>query len=749
MKRLILIEILLIVCFVNTSFAATSAQTLALRKEDITKELLKINNIPTSASIKVNYYLAEPTQGFNSQSIHYDPPKSLCQKLGYNSYTITSRGSFYTTNTSIKNYLCRTTNECILQPTGKKISYINTLTCKTPTRTTLATTPTKTPTKIRTNTPTRTPKMTKTQGIIVNFSKKNITQPTYTPTTTKTSISKIITTPIVNRNIFTPTKSPTKTRTPSPKISACNPMCQNGQICKNGACEDEYKCKSLAGSPNIQISKNGTLIGSYKGGCTLGNIDGMIYKYVYAYRCPTDNMPQNKPIKAMMLCDTCGKGATCLRYYSTSKQQQIKEMLLNKGYVNIGSNFYEPSIAQYTPRYQTPTPTVMLRKKASPIKPRLECITDNGDGFLTAYFGYENNTEKSLKYNVGKYNEEVIQNYISGNYYSKFNMENEINPNSNITEFKPGVKKGVMQVIFKNTNLNSVTWNIQHKDGELESVTADANSPKCENVIPKFECMDIDSLYRLPFAIFSYENKNEFPIYIPVGKNNSIDGITGGINQGQPELFFPGNYKKAVSFRINSVNNVTWKLKDNKGNNFLSDKSSRNLFCDDKCTFINTYGIKKQFITWVNNYKNVANSIQNIYVFHPQLNNFNKKLFEFLDKIDTYVINETIYSCPSNNCTSYKVTYKTNEFKQTFNEAMQLLNNEINNIKNTCNNLNNRNSGYNQNYQNPDVIRGCQQVQQIINKAEIEGKNILQNIDIFNTPLLTNRTVCSEKSNQQ
>ena len=120
-----------------------------------------------------------------------------------------------------------------------------------------------------------------------------------------------------------------------------------------------------------------------------------------------------------------------------------------------------------------------------------------------------------------------------------------------------------------------------------------------------------------------------------------------------------------------------------------------------------------------------------------------------MDKIDTYVINETIYSCPSNNCTSYKVTYKTNEFKQTFNEAMQLLNNEINNIKNTCNNLNNRNSGYNQNYQNPDVIRGCQQVQQIINKAEIEGKNILQNIDIFNTPLLTNRTVCSEKSNQQ
>ena len=74
-----------------------------------------------------------------------------------------------------------------------------------------------------------------------------------------------------------------------------------------------------------------------------------------------------------------------------------------------------------------------------------------------------------------------------------------------------------------------------------------------------------------------------------------------------------------------------------------------------------------------------------MYGFHPQLNNFNKKLFEFLDKIDTYVINETIYSCPSNNCTSYKVTYKTKEFKQTFNEAMQLLNNEINNIKNTCN----------------------------------------------------------------
>ena len=45
MKRLILIEILLIVCFVNTSFAATSAQTLALRKEDITKELLKIKQI--------------------------------------------------------------------------------------------------------------------------------------------------------------------------------------------------------------------------------------------------------------------------------------------------------------------------------------------------------------------------------------------------------------------------------------------------------------------------------------------------------------------------------------------------------------------------------------------------------------------------------------------------------------------------------------------------------------------------------
>lgn len=257
-------------------------------------------------------------------------------------------------------------------------------------------------------------------------------------------------------------------------------------------------------------------------------------------------------------------------------------------------------------------------------EPRLECITDNGDGYMTAYFGYENFTNKSFKISDSK------SNYVTKTGGGKSRIYSIVDDATSpkvydyeLEEFLPGNHKGVMQVSFKSTG--TATWNIKDNDGNTYAIKADKNSPKCKDVMPVFECIVRNDIASKKYvAIFSYDNKNEFPIYIPNGDNNKIK--IDGINQedlavmnkngefGQVEIFLPGIEKNVVAVTLKSDNasSISWNLATNGSNNTKTAKSSNN-FCNDSNIFVNFNYIKNDMIKKSNEYYNgLINDIMNI-----------------------------------------------------------------------------------------------------------------------------------------
>ena len=546
----------------------------------------------------------------------------------------------------------------------------------------------------------------------------------------------------------TPTVIPENTGNPSKlrTVGGCTPECQSGQKCENGICLDVYTCDS--GYAVTKIYKNSKAYRTYNSGCTRGNIDGHTYNYMYSYSCPTEEMPQDKPIKSIELCAVCSQGANCAKYYNQNEYKSIETLLINKGYVKFGSNFYEPEVAIYTPGYQAPTPTSTPEyKRGTSLIPRLECVTDNGDGNLTAYFGYENTTDQDITIQNNS-NKQGERNSISNNYISYVNFESENNINTQIKVFKKGVHKGVIQVVFRNSSSNKISWELQYNEEAPVVVTADANSPRCKNVVPKFECIREDSLYKLPFAIYSYENENDCKIYIPAGNNNDVLGIVGETNtkaHGQPELFMQGK-NKAASFRIQADKTITWKIKDNESNGFLTAASEDKICEDYECSFINTHSIKEQFKSWIDNYKNILTTATQNSVLRYNISNsrnMNALLDEFIELLDYNIIDENIFNCSNKkNCSTYKVTYKTSELLN----KIQMVSNEVQSIKDkfkngTCNvtNTNQQNGNY-------SVLQDCNKAKQLIDKLESEIGLIISNLAIFNDPILTNRTYCFENS---
>ncbi|MGI6680836.1 MAG: hypothetical protein ACOX3T_05065 [Bdellovibrionota bacterium] len=511
--------------------------------------------------------------------------------------------------------------------------------------------------------------------------------------------------------------------------------CKEGQTCYAFKCADRYSC----------IKKDGTvmILKNYipQTGENFQKTDECIDGKQYTYSCPLRSISYRNPIK-------------------------IKTSVKNGCDTPAPTTSTEPSKRVVK---RTPTPTRTPKVVVKNLTPRLECITDNGDKTLTAYFGYENKLEKPIEINVGNRSNET--NLYSGSYKSMITVSTNDDapktPTWQMTKFLPGVHKGTTQVVFNENS--SVSWSLRNTNEDIETVVANKNSTKCENVIPKFEGF-VQDLFKSKIAIFSYDNKNEFPIYYPKGVNNLIiktskDGQKEEIKEGlgQPELFFENSVsplEKIVFLPLDYDSIYSWQLPDKNNNNFITastkDKQGNNKILDEyECQYLTNLRLIKNALklqiedydrSLVRTYKKIILR-ENAYL-SVFMTRFKKSLDDYLNTIEKEVLDENAIECKSSICNNYNVSYNTKllkeEFKKLHKQAIDVLSKANEGCKNNPY-LNNEQNRLNKERFGCDRGYVDTEYNVIKNNMDKDAEKILSNLDIFNSQDITSRATCLEK----
>lgn len=146
---------------------------------------------------------------------------------------------------------------------------------------------------------------------------------------------------------------------------------------------------------------------------------------------------------------------------------------------------------------------------------------------------------------------------------------------------------GVYNIIPSNAQIsNGGNYVISYQNGSLY---VNPKGRAAKNVKPSLEC--VDTLYGnssgLNFiAHYSYENKNNTPVYIPRGTDNNLDN-QGPISGSQPEVFNPGVNYFDIYF---DGSKLTWTVTTYRGNQKTSTASDASS-TSNKC---NSNGNKKE-----------------------------------------------------------------------------------------------------------------------------------------------------------
>ncbi|MEO1654090.1 MAG: hypothetical protein AAFU64_11120, partial [Bacteroidota bacterium] len=171
----------------------------------------------------------------------------------------------------------------------------------------------------------------------------------------------------------------------------------------------------------------------------------------------------------------------------------------------------------------------------------LECVVDNGDGTLRAYFGYNNPNDFEVEVPIG-----------SDNSFAGIG-QNQGQP----MLFVPGRVNGAFSVVFPTDA--EITWSLS-TGGMTSDAMASSRSDHCD-VKPFLECVRLETFGIGSFvADFGYENGEAFAVEIPVGSRNNING--GGLNgddQGQPTVFAPGRQEFDFDVPFNGTD-LVWML---------------------------------------------------------------------------------------------------------------------------------------------------------------------------------------------
>ncbi len=106
---------------------------------------------------------------------------------------------------------------------------------------------------------------------------------------------------------------------------------------------------------------------------------------------------------------------------------------------------------------------VVVQAAEGDVFPTLQCVTNNGNGTYTAYFGYVNNSSSSVSI--------PIDETHSKNMFTS-NPKDRGQP----TVFLPGTHEFVFSVVFDG---NKITWMIKEDNAARQKVDASSSSPAC------------------------------------------------------------------------------------------------------------------------------------------------------------------------------------------------------------------------------------------------------------------------------
>ncbi len=271
------------------------------------------------------------------------------------------------------------------------------------------------------------------------------------------------------------------------------------------------------------------------------------------------------------------------------------------------------------------------------IIPFTECVTENGDGTFTAYFGYENPNAAQVVIPVAS------ASAAGANYFTTGA------PDRGQTQaFKPGRNQGSFRVSF---NGDPITWAVQPRSSLLLTTTASRNSTRCVALVPRAECIEFASGGQLQ-ATFGYTNNNPFPIALPIGAVNKFS--PGASDRGQPTNFTQGQVNSVFKVPFAEADTIEWLL-----NGRSASASSSIPFCSgsegctstpivDTKTSLDSLALQLTSVT-----KQMANELLKLSSLQPAVirdaNRAKKKADAFLVEAQALVfkVPDVIRSCPN------------------------------------------------------------------------------------------------------
>lgn len=527
---------------------------------------------------------------------------------------------------------------------------------------------------------------------------------------------------------------------------------------ESSASNDSYMCSNFNG--RINLYKNKQLIESEP-------IQSCSDHFVYVSSCPNNDFKaQDRIIKKAFICNSCD-GSSCKGYTDINSKDGKKhaDTLLLKGWGQSENTFYAPNLKGLVNANYIDINNNDIERDAT-LLPRFECVTDNGDGTMTGYFGYENKTNEIIYLNeINK--KEKVKNKFEGKILKYTNLQSSLNPTYIMSEFLPNVHKGVIQIVFIKSDDNTVTWTLKNANEKEVKVTADINSRKCKNVTPIYKGMANDDVFKEAYAIFGYINENEFPIYYPYGINNKVNSsVSNNVDFfGQTQEFLPGSYEITDTLKIYpqdvfTGHGISWTLPNNEEGGFIEAKADfTKVYNLNSCSFANTKSVKNAFYNLLNNYVAKFNELfiyntngelkyvsKNEVFKNNDLNyfSFDKQILVFLNKLESQVKNATSLNCRENNdkCAKYSESYNVKSIKDALKDTHTFTKTMLLRAKSSCQALlldEAKNSGI-------MASSPCKVFNQNLNRVTSElneiYNNILTNIEIFNENIITSRSYC-------
>jgi hypothetical protein len=245
------------------------------------------------------------------------------------------------------------------------------------------------------------------------------------------------------------------------------------------------------------------------------------------------------------------KGGPVANHYDYGASGRTSDTNLHAPVNSASGKYYEISYIAFC--YYTP-PKILV--------PILECITDNGDGTRTAYWGYANFSAQS---------QSARESFLTGNAVGGTTTPP-------VDGFLPGRHISAFYTIYEG---DSLSWTLTGSDGVTTVIIANEHSPLCvgeEPLRPILEC--VENLGNGNYRVWwGYKNDNPFVLEAQLSTfSGQVIGETAVPPAGG---FLPGRHYKVFStvFSTATTPELVWTLKGPNGETRTATASSTSQPC--------------------------------------------------------------------------------------------------------------------------------------------------------------------------